>query len=185
VSIEYFIIALTVILIATMLFNRKARIVKVFVEQLKVFKNDRTQKVYFWDILSFIVCPTLLSLIMVIWYDFRIDKEFAQILTTAFSLIFTLLLAFKAILIGKKNSGNEIEKEVIKQTFVSVVSASVLSMIGIILSITIMLASNCVVLMISTMSILALSFMTIMLLLMIIKRTFVIFTRDDQTSKKD
>ena len=181
---EHIVAALTIACILVMLFNRKINVVKVFVEQLKIFKNNRTQKVSFWDILSFIVCPLLLSLIMVTWYEFSIKKELAQILTTAFSLIFTLLLAFETILVGKKNSTNEVEREVINQTFISAVSSSVFTLTGIILSITIMFVSNGITIKILTTIILTLSFATVMLLLMIIKRTFKIFMRDNVDNDK-
>jgi len=184
VNAEYIVIALTVACVLVMLFNRKINIGRVFLEQLQVFKNNRTKKISFWDILSFIICPILLSLIMVIWYEFSIEKELAQILTTAFSLIFTLLLAFETILVGKKSNGNDIERAVVNQTFISAVSASIFSLMGIILSITIMFASKDIAIKILTAFILALSFMTVMLLLMIIKRTFKIFIQDNVDGKK-
>ena len=183
-KLEYIITALVVVCILVMLFNRKINVAKVLFEQLKVFRNNRTQKTSFWDILSFIICPILLSLIMVFWHEFYIDNELAQILTTSFSLIFTLMLAFETILVSKKDSKNVVEKEVISQTFISVVSASIFSLTGIILSITIMFASNCTVIKILTAIMLVLSFMTVMLLLMIIKRTFKIFMSDNVNNDK-
>lgn len=184
ISGEFVVTALTIGCILVMLLNRKINVAKVFLEQLKVFKNNKTKKISLWDIISFIVCPILLSLIMVGWHDFYINRELAQILTTAFSLIFTLLLAFETILVSKKNSNNDIEREVINQTFVSAVSASIFALFGIILSISIMFISNTFALKISTLFILILSFMTIMLLLMIIKRTFRIFMKDDINKEK-
>jgi len=176
--------ALTIVCILSMLFNRKINVAKVFIEQLRVFKDNRTQKISLLDILSFVICPHLLSAIMVFWYDFHVEKELAQVLTTAFSLIFTLMLAFETILVGKKSSVNDIEREVINQTFISVVSASIFSLIGIFLSIMILFTSNDIVAKILTTLILALSFMTIMLLLMIIKRTFKVFMRENVNSDK-
>jgi len=117
---------------------------------------------------------------MVLWYEFYIDRELSQILTTTFSLVFTLMLAFEAILVSKKDSTNVIEKEVISQTFISVVSSSILSLIGIILSVVIMFITNCTAVNIITILVSVLSFMTVMLLLMIIKRTFMIFMNDSK-----
>ena len=180
VTAERIVAILTVICILAMLCNRKINVAAVFVEQLRVFKDNRTKKISPWDIVSFIVCPIFLSLVLVIWYDFSINKELAQVLTTAFSLIFTLLLAFETVLVSKKNSTNDIEREVISQTFVSAVSASILALVGIILSMMIMFISDACMLRIFTTLILVLSFMTIMLLLMIIKRTFKIFMNDNK-----
>ena len=179
-KIEYIFTTIAFACIILMLFNRKVNVLKVFVEQLKVFKNNRTKKTSFLDILSFIICPIVLSLIMVLWYEFYIDRELSQILTTTFSLVFTLMLAFEAILVSKKDSTNVIEKEVISQTFISVVSSSILSLIGIILSVVIMFITNCTAVNIITILVSVLSFMTVMLLLMIIKRTFMIFMNDSK-----
>jgi len=175
VTTERVVAILTVMCILAMLCNRKINVVSVFVEQLRVFKDNRTKKISRWDIISFMVCPIFLSLVLVIWHEFSINKELAQVLTTAFSLIFTLLLAFETILVSKKNSTNDIEREVISQTFVSAVSASIFALAGIILSMMIMFIADACMLRIFTTLILVLSFMTIMLLLMIIKRTFIIF----------
>jgi len=180
VTAERIIAILTVICILAMLCNRKINFAVVFVEQLRVFKDNRTKKVSPWDIVSFILCPIFLSLVLVIWYDFSINKELAQILTTAFSLIFTLLLAFETIIVSKKNSTNDIEREVIGQTFVSAVSASIFALVGIILSIMIVFVSGVFARRVFTALILILSFMTIMFLLMIIKRTFKIFMNDSK-----
>jgi len=181
ISGEHIVTALTIACIFVMLLNRKINVATVFLEQLKVFRNNKTKKISLWDIISFILCPIFLSLIMVGWHAFYINRELAQILTTAFSLIFTLLLAFETILVSKKNSPNDIEREVINQTFISAVSASIFALVGIVLSIIIMFVANSLVVKVSTALILALSFMTIMLLLMIIKRTFKIFMGDDSS----
>lgn len=180
VTAEHIIAILVVICIFAMLCNRKINVVAIFIEQLKVFKDNRTKKISPWDIISFILCPFFLSLALVIWYEFNINKELAQILTTAFSLIFTLLLAFETILVSKKNSTNDVERKVISQTFVSAVSASIFAMVGIILSIMIMFISNALAIRIVTILVLVSSFITIMLLLMIIKRTFMIFMNDNE-----
>ena len=177
---EYLFLALIVICLVAMLFNSKSNISSIFSAQFKVFINNRRKRISILDIFSFVVCPIVLSLVICFWRGFVITKDLAQILTTAFSLIFTLLFAFQAILVGKKDSNNEVESKVIKQTFVSIVTASVLSLISIILSAILMFTSNCIATRIFTTLILALSFMTIMLLLMIIKRTFKVFTHDDK-----
>jgi hypothetical protein len=177
---EYAIIALTVICIGAMLFNRKIYIIKIFVEQIKAFKNDKTEKISFFDIISFVVCPIILSSIITYYYNFIIDETLAEILVTAFTLIFTLLFAFEAILVSKKDSQNKVEQEVVKETFVSIVTASVLSLTANIMSIMIMFVNYDIVIKILSTVILTLSFMTIMLLLMIIKRTFLVYMNDSK-----
>lgn len=181
---EYIFPALSVACIIVMLINSKINITSIFVAQIKVFKNNKTKKTSVLDVFSFIFCPIALSLVICLWYGFVINEDLAQILTTAFSLIFTLLFAFQAILVGKKNSSNNVENDVINQTFVSIVTSSIFSLTMIILSIMVMFFSNIIITRVLTTIILALSFMTILLLLMIIKRTFKVFMHDDKNDSK-
>lgn len=181
---EYIMILILSISVCAMLLNKKVNTSKVFLEQLKVFNNDKTQKISIYDIFCFILCPILLSVVIVLGYDFRINDEFAQSLITAFSLVFTLMLAFETILVGKKSSGNEVEREVIKQTFISAVSTSILSLFGAILTIVLLLTSKYIVTKILTLFVLLISFMIIMLILMIIKRTFIVFLQENEDEDK-
>ena len=182
---EYLVSILLIVCIVAMVFNKKINIAGIFQLQFKIFKNNKTKKVSILDILSFIICPVVLSLTICLWYGFIIDKELAQILTTAFSLIFTLLFAFQAILVSKKDSNNKVEREVIHQTFVSIVTASIYSLVIIVLSVILMFVSNCTAVKVLTILVLTLSFMTIMLLLMIIKRTFKVYIHDDNQSSNN
>lgn len=59
----------------------------------------------------------------------------AETLTTVFSLIFTIPFGFATILMEKSESANRIEKIIIEETFVSIISATVLSLIATIMSI--------------------------------------------------
>jgi Mg/Co/Ni transporter MgtE len=93
--------------------------------------------------------------------------------------MFTLLFAFEAILVNKKDSENATEREVIKETFVSIMSACILSLVATILSIIIVYVGIDWLIKIITVVILALSFIMIMLLLLIIKRTFKVYIRSD------
>jgi len=176
---DYIFWALTAVCLLTMLLNRKISIAKIFLEQLKVFKDNRTHKASPWDIFSFIICPIGLSCLATYHYKFVIEKDFAETITTAFSLIFTLLFAFEAILVNKKDSENATEREVIKETFVSIMSACVLSFVATILSIVIVCVGSDWLLKIITTIILTLAFIMIMLLLLIIKRTFKVYMRSD------
>ena len=65
----------------------------------------------------------------------------AETLTTVFSLIFTILFGFAVILMGKRESANRIEKIIIEENFVSIISATVLSLIATIMLICITVVS--------------------------------------------
>ena len=99
----------------------------------------------------------------------------AETLTTVFSLIFTILFGFATILMGKSESANRIEKKIIEETFVSIISATVLSLIATIMSICITVVSVDMVKKVFWCGTLSISFMIVMLILLIIKRSFVIY----------
>ena len=170
----WLIVALGIIFI--MLFgNKKVRVFSVFIKQIQVFKNAKTGNFSLWDFVCFLLMPIGLAFIMTFELEAVIDGELAGTLTTVFSLIFTILFGFAAILIGKLDSKNAIEKQVVEETFVSIVSATLLSLLSAILSIIIIKVNKTAVLSIFSLIVFFLSFVTVMLLLLIIKRTFIIY----------
>lgn len=164
-----------IIVILMLFFNKKVRILSVIHNQLYVFKNAKTNKISLWDILCFVLFPILLGIIMAFRLDCCIYKELAGVLTTVFAIVFTVLFGFAAILVGKLNSKNAIEKQVVEETFISIMSATILSFISSILSVAFYVTGNDIMIKILSFCIIAISFMIIMLLLMILKRTFVIY----------
>jgi len=156
--------------------NRKARVYSVFLEQLRVFKNAKTNKYSLWDIICFILLPIGLATVIVFALQTTISDDLAGVLTTIFSLVFTLLFGFSAILVGRIESQNKIEKQVVKETFVSIITATLLSLLSAILSIIIIGICNASILSALSLIVLATSFMNVMLLLLIIKRTHIIYS---------
>jgi hypothetical protein len=158
-----------------MVVNKKINVTKILVEQIRVFKNFKTGKTSFWDIISFIAYLFLLSSCLVLLFNFDISDDMSAILTSVFSLVFTILFAFAEILISKKDSDKRIEKQIVNETFVSIITSSILSLFSVILLIAEM--NICLPLLseIITVLILSLAIITTMLLLLIIKRTFIIY----------
>ncbi|MGX8711407.1 MAG: hypothetical protein ACQGTM_14320 [bacterium] len=176
-SIKYIWATVAFVIIFIMLFaNKKVRIFSVFIEQLQVFKNAKTNKLSPWDFVCFIFMPIGLATVITFGFQVIIDDELAGILTTVFSLVFTILFGFAAILIGKIDSKNCVEKQVVGETFISIVSATLLSLISAVLSIIIIKINNALILSILSLIVFAVSFMTVMLLLLIIKRTFIVYS---------
>lgn len=172
---------LGVLLVLLMLGNRKVRLYSLLSKQLKVFRNAKKNKASIWDWFCFIVFPICLSVLIVYKINICIDETLSGILTTVFSLVFSVLFGFATIIVGKLDSKNEIEKEVVQETFVSIMSATVLSLVSVILSIIVIkVDSGWAVSLISTI-VYSVSFMTIMLLLLVSKRTFIIY---DNSTKK-
>lgn len=121
--------------------NRKVRLGSLIRQQFKVFTNDKSKKISFWDLLCFLLFPIILSAILIFALRINLQDTVAETLTTVFSLIFTILFGFATILMGKSESANRIEKKIIEETFVSIISATVLSLIATIMSICITVVS--------------------------------------------
>ena len=183
-KIEYVWSVTTFVIIFLMLFgNRKVRIFSVFIMQFQVFKNAKTDKLSPWDFACFVFMPIGLAAVITFGFKSIIDDKLAGVLTTVFSLVFTVLFGFAAILIGKIDSKNDIERQVVGETFISIVSTTLLSLFSAVLSIIITKIGSVVVLSILSFIVYAVSFITIMLLLLITKRTFIVYC--NSTDKKD
>lgn len=169
-------IVMAMVIVCMMLFgNKKVRILSVLIKQLQVFKNAKTDKTSVWDIVCFIFFPIVLSVIITFGFGSIIDDTLAGVLTTVFAFVFTVLFGFAAILVGKLDCDNEIEKQVVGETFVSIMTSNILSLITSILSIAIIITGDEKAKLILTICVYSFSFMIIMLLLMISKRTFIIY----------
>lgn len=169
-------IVMAVIIGCLMLFgNKKVRIIAVLKNQLQVFKNAKTCKTSIWDLLCFIVMPIVLAMLIVVFIGASISVRLAEVITTVFAFIFTVLFGFAAILVGKMDCKNKIERQVVSETFVSIMTSNILSLISSILSIGIIITDNEIIINILSVIIYSFSFMIIMLMLMISKRTFIIY----------
>jgi len=177
---QTWILLVVAFLIVTMLvFNKKVSLVRVFNKQLQVFKNARTGKISLWDITCFIIIPIIISLLIVFGLPYQIDIKLAEILTTVFSLVFTILFGFAAVIVERSESDNFKKKRVIGETFVSIVASTVLSLFAAIISILLIKIENNIAVSILSVILFTISFHIVMLLLMITKRTFVIYCEDE------
>lgn len=163
------------LLVIMFAFQKKVNLCHLFCKQLQVFRNDRTGKISLWDIISFILIPIIVSLLIVLGLSYQIDTQLAEILTTVFSLVFTILFGFAAVIVEKSENNDSKRKRVIGETFVSIVTSTVLSLFAAISSILLTKIDNRVGISILSVVVFALSFHIVMLLLMITKRTFIIY----------
>ncbi len=169
------------LLILLMIGNRKVRLISLFYKQIQVFKNARINKISVWDMLCFIVFPICLALLVVYKLNICIDDTLSGILATVFSLVFTVLFGFAAIIVGKLDSKNELEKKVAEETFISIMSATVLSLVSVICSIIVVKVDAGWAINLVSAIVYSVSIMTIMLLMLVAKRTFTIY---NDTTKK-
>ena len=74
---EVLVIATTVIILLMLFGNAKVRVFSVLVNQIKVFKNAKTEKLSWWDIVCFIIMPICLAIILTIGFRCIIDDDLA------------------------------------------------------------------------------------------------------------
>lgn len=106
-------------LLVVVALNPKVQLIKIFVEQFKVYKNDKTKKISLYDIISFICIPIVLSIFVAVSLSYEEISEASSTIITVFSLVATLLLSFLALLVDKSTTNSK-EKEIVKQTFVTI-----------------------------------------------------------------
>lgn len=169
-------VIISVIVLMMMFFcNRKVRLFALLKRQLKVFINAKSERFSFWDFSCFFIMPIAVSCILIFGIEIELSDNLAATLTTVFSLVFTILFGFATLLIGKCESQNKIEQQVIEETFVSIISATVLSLLATVFTICITVISTGLIKEIFWCFVLSISLMIIMLILLIIKRAFVIY----------
>ena len=161
-------------------FNKKVSLIRLFIKQLKVFKNARNGKQSIWDMICFFIFPIAISGLIVFGLSFRVTTQLAETLTTVFSLVFTILFGFAAVIIEKRESDTEKKKRVISETFVSIITATSLSLFSAFISILLTVITKEPNVSILSVILFAVSLHVIMLLLMITKRAFVIYCEDKQ-----
>lgn len=169
------IVVICVLLICMLFCNRKVRLFVLIKEQLKVFRNDKKKTISLWDYFCFFLLPIVISLIVVVKLDLTISSNLAELLTTVFSIVFTVLFGFAAIMVSKIDSQNQTEKQVAEETFVSIVSSTILSLMAAVLSIILTQIENVLYLQIISVAVVTISLVIIMLLLLITKRTFYLY----------
>lgn len=106
-------------LLLIIVFNPKIQLTRIFVEQFKVYKNDKTHKISMFDILSFLIAPICISILTSVSLPYEKVATSAGTIMTVFSIVATLLLSFLVLLVDKSTT-NQKEKEVIDQTFVTI-----------------------------------------------------------------
>lgn len=168
-----------VLFLIMMFFNKKVCLARLFKKQIEVLKNDKKKKFSKWDLMCFIVFPIVISALIVFGLSYQINVSLAETLTTVFSLVFTILFGFAAVIVEKSTSYDSKKGRVIGETFVSIVTSTVLSLFATVVSILLTTIKTLPIISILSFILLGLSFTIMMLLLMITKRTFVIYCEDE------
>ena len=124
--------------------------------------------------------PIILAGIIVIGYGCKIDNAIAEVLTTVFTFVFTILFGYATLLVGKLDSDNSIEKQVVGETFITIMTSNILSLLTVIISIVIINNHDNFIGLFLSICAYSFSFIIVMLLLMILKRTFIIYNQQEK-----
>ena len=116
---KYWQIICVALFFISILISRKVSVLKIIVEQFKIYKDDRNGKFYWLDMLTFIVFPLAIGIIVAFNLPLAKIISNADTIITVFSIIVTLPLSFLALLIDRVLKNKKAE-EVAKETFVSI-----------------------------------------------------------------
>lgn len=125
---KYWQIICVALFLISILISRKASVLKIIVEQFKIYKDDRNGKYYWLDMLTFIVFPLVIGIVVALNLPLVKIISNADTIITVFSIIVTLPLSFLALLIDRVLKSKK-EEEVAKETFVSITVDIVYAMI--------------------------------------------------------
>lgn len=179
------VIMIIIVLIAFsyMLFNSKMNVFPILLNQFMVLKNYRNNKISIKDIFCFYLIPLFISVILVLVFNFNIDKSIISNLITIYSIVFSLLIGIITLLIPKKESScinNQIKDETVV-TCLNNVIVCVLTLISLLfLSVT----QECKNLAFNTVNIVTLFLIMISInFMMLILKRFFILMKDDKNGK--
>ena len=167
-------------------FNRKIRLARLFRDQLHIYYEDRNgkQTLSYFDIICFLVIPLFIACSIVWGFGFWFDALVANIVLTITSILFSVLFTILSIITSKIGTKDDVEKIVIKETFTTISCSTTNLLIGIVLLIiyTILLPNyECpIVYKIITNIIVFILIHSFLLLLMTIKRFYMVFNKEEK-----
>lgn len=172
-------VIITVIIALVMFFgNRKTRVTQILAAQLRVFRNAKTRKTSIWDSICFVVMPVIVAIIISFALGWEINSD---TFTGILALILVLIATAFMFLARRTESDNKVKKQVMDETFVSILTSNVLSLFTAILSIVVLEVYDSIAKKILTACIYSAVLMIAMLILMILKRIFALFIDNDKT----
>ena len=167
-------------------FNRKVRLTRLLRDQFHIYyvKQNGKQVLSVFDIFCFLLIPLFISSSIVWGFGFWFDSSIANIVLTIASILFSVLFTILSIITSKIGAKDNIESTVIKETFTTISCSTTNLLIGIVLLIiyAILLPhyENQTLYKIVTNIIIFILIHSFMLLLMTIKRFYMVFNKDDK-----
>lgn len=109
------------------LFNKKMSLTKIFVSQIQVYKNDKTNRFSSFDLFVFIIIPIVIGATFGFSVPVSYVSKYSEMVITIFALIATVLLTFVTIVYDKQSNNTKLN-EVKKQTVVTIITSIIYSM---------------------------------------------------------
>lgn len=170
------IIAIIICFILIMI-NKKIRNKMLIKNFFAVFKSYKTKKTSAYDIVCFFVFPLVISVCIIFGFNFVFSNNIANALLTVFSILFTLLFGIMSLLTSTLNSQDKIKKQISREAFTGVSFSLTQSLFILVLLVIYMtlkeIEFDIICYKIITGIIIALSINMVMILLMVIKRSYV------------
>ncbi len=170
-------ISFAIIALLCMILTKKIRCFQLIKDTLCVLRNNITNKIYSHDIVAFFVCPIVISLSIIIGFDFYFSKKISEVLLTVFSILFTLLFGIMSLITTTVDTDNVIKKQISRETFTIISFCMLSSFVSLILLIVYIVLlekiSSIICFQILSGVIIFLGANMIMMFLMIIKRSYI------------
>ena len=170
-------LALSIIL---MLSNKKIRCLKLLEDLIKIFRNNKTNRISIFDLICFFVCPAVIGTSVVVGFDYYFSIEVSNALLTIFSILFTLLFGVTSLLTSTLDSSNSTKKKISNEAFTAVAFSMFSSLISLIIMIVYIVLlekiSSIICFQVLSGVIIATALNMIMLFFMIIKRSYITST---------
>lgn len=160
-----------------MISNKKIRCLRLIEDLIKIFYDNRTNRISIFDLICFFVCPIVIGAAVVVGFDYCFSIEVSNTLLTIFSILFTLLFGVLSLLTSSLESSDSTKKKISNEAFTAVAFAMLSSLISLIVMIVyiVLLEKNISIICLQIFSgiIIALASNMIMLFFMVIKRSYV------------
>lgn len=170
-------VSLLTLSIILMFSNKKIRCLKLLEDLIKIFYNNKTNKISIFDLTCFFACPAVIGTSIVFGFDYYFSVEVSNALLTVFSILFTLLFGVMSLLTSTLDSPDSIKKKISNQAFTAVAFSMFSSLVSLILMIIYIVLlekiSSVICFQILSGVIIMLASNMIMLFFMIIKRSYV------------
>lgn len=190
---QWIILGIVIISAFCLLLNKKIVNADLFKDQLNVYykcRQDGTRgKICLFDIFCFLALPLIISCCIVWGFDYQLDIESTNALLTVTSILFSVLFTVLSIVTAKTKSTDDIERKVVKEAFTTITATTMWLVFCILVSIVYLLllskSDNRILFKILTNCLFAILIHSFALLLMTIKRFYMVFSTTDEKQGGD